>query len=67
MIAQTKTIWMHMKKFATISPLEALKKYGCMRLAARIYDLKERGCLITRQIVVNHKTKKRYAEYSLKG
>ena len=26
-----------------ITPLEALEKYGIMRLGARIYDLRERG------------------------
>jgi hypothetical protein len=28
---------------ATLSPLEALKDFGCMRLGARIYDLRCKG------------------------
>lgn len=33
----------HMQKHKTIDPITAMKKYGCMRLAARIFDLRAKG------------------------
>lgn len=36
-------IIMYMKDHGSITPLDALREFGCMRLAARIADLKERG------------------------
>ena len=43
MEAQNAQILHHLKKGLEISPLAALHKYQCMRLAARIYDLKKLG------------------------
>lgn len=37
----------HLKKHKTITPLEALSKYGCMRLAARIQELRQSHSIIT--------------------
>lgn len=37
------SILRHIQHYGSISPQEALKYYGCMRLGARIYDLKRRG------------------------
>lgn len=39
----------HLKKGLTITSLEALQMFGCMRLASRISDLRKRG----ENIVVN--------------
>ncbi len=36
----------------TITSLEALKMFGCMRLASRICDLRERGMVIQKKKVV---------------
>lgn len=54
----------------SITPLDALREFGCMRLASRISDLKKLGYDITSRI----ETKKnyrgemvRYARYELKG
>lgn len=41
-MTQNKMIIAHMKK-ASITPLEALKKYGCLRLASRICEIKDMG------------------------
>jgi hypothetical protein len=41
--SQTKKIRKHLENGESISPLDALYNYGCFRLAARIYDLKEEG------------------------
>ncbi len=38
---QKQKILDHLKMFKTITPLEAMKEYGCMRLAAVVYKLKE--------------------------
>lgn len=43
---QCDRIYNHMKEFGSINPLEALREYGCMRLAARIKDLRKDGVLI---------------------
>lgn len=40
----------YMERYGSISPLEALSAYGCMRLAARIADLKKDGYFITKRI-----------------
>lgn len=40
---QTQDILNHMKQYGGITPLEALERYGCMRLSARVYDLRQAG------------------------
>ena len=47
-----------------LTPLEALKLFGCMRLPSRIYDLKRRGMNIKKEMIVVS-TGKRVAQYSL--
>ena len=46
-----------------ISPLEALEKYGCFRLAARIAELREDGLNI--ETVQTKQGNKTYATYQL--
>ena len=41
--AQTNEILKYLETGRTITALDALKLFGCQRLAARIYDLKKRG------------------------
>ena len=41
--SQNNRIAEHLHKGLTITSLEALKLFGCMRLASRIHDLRERG------------------------
>ena len=54
-----------LNKGYSITSLEALKMFGCMRLASRICDLRERGMNInTCKIKTN--TGKYVTEYSLK-
>jgi len=48
----------------SITSLEALNRFGCMRLASRICDLKERGMNIGKKIVTLP-NKKRVCEYFL--
>ena len=40
----------HLKSGKNITPIEALNKFGCLRLSARIWDLREKGMsIITEQ------------------
>jgi hypothetical protein len=41
--AQNLQILNYLKTGKTITPLQALQMFGCFRLAARIYDLKNKG------------------------
>lgn len=41
--SQKHYILNHMRKYGFISPLVALREYGCLRLGARIHDLRDDG------------------------
>ena len=62
--AQSKMIAAHLKAGNTITALEALQKFGCFRLAARIADLRKIGM----RIVTSYTDRdgKRWATYRLK-
>lgn len=69
-MTQTDTIYNHLRKHGSITPLEALNLYGIMRTGARIWDLKRMGVQIDRLIethVNQNGETKRYARYYLKG
>ena len=40
---QTEAILAHLKSGKTITPMDALNLYGCMRLGARIFDIRAMG------------------------
>ena len=64
-ISQCTQILDHMKNFGFITPLVALKHYGCMRLSGRSHQLKHRGHNIkSEKIEIDGK---RYAQYSLES
>ncbi len=46
MQTQNDMILRHLRAFGSISPKEALELYGCMRLGARIFELKRQGFAI---------------------
>ena len=48
-----------------ITPIEALRYFGCFRLGARIADLKRDGHPIRTELVNDRNTGKRYASYTL--
>ncbi len=50
-MTQTERIGRHLDVFGSITPAEALQEYGCMRLAARISDLRKTGVPIEREMV----------------
>lgn len=41
--SQTLAIQRHLAKGNTLTPLEALQKFNCLRLGARCWDLKQAG------------------------
>ena len=61
-MSQTTQILRHLKR-GPITPIQALEKYGCFRLAARIHDLRGQGHKITTETV--SKDGKEYAKYRL--
>ena len=54
----------YLKKGKPITPLEALEKFGCWRLSARIYDLRKNYIIETINITNNDKT---YSQYFYRG
>jgi len=62
--SQRQSIFRHLQKGFSITPLEALNKFGCFRLAAVIHTLRKKGHHITTDFVV--KGDKHFASYKLK-
>lgn len=48
-----------------LTPLEALQKFGCLRLGARMWDLRDAGYDIQSRIIKDERTGKHYSEYWL--
>ena len=63
-MSQNNQILNYLKSGKSISPIGALKKFGCFRLGARIFDLKQKGHNI--DTVFKTKNKKTFAEYFMK-
>ena len=60
-MSQTSIILSHIKRYGSITPLTALDRYGCFRLAARISDLRNQGHkIITEPLEINGKRIARY-------
>lgn len=66
-VSQSVQILAYMQSGRSITPLEALNRFGCMRLGARIYDLKRAGYVVVSEMVRDKRTGKKYARYSLAG
>lgn len=60
-MTQLQAIKKHLQRHNSITPLEALRKYGCQRLAARIWQLHEQGFSTVRFMV--SRNGKRFAKY----
>lgn len=68
-MTQTEEVYEYMKNHGSITPLEALRELGIMRLASRISDLKRNGIPLNRKMiaVIAKNGRKCYvAEYSIK-
>ena len=64
MNSQSAEILAHLRAGLSITPLDAFKWFGCMRLGARIYELKARGHDI--YAVFERSGGKRYCRYFLR-
>tara|TARA_Y100000592_G_scaffold19031_1_gene29138 strand:- start:1414 stop:1614 length:201 start_codon:yes stop_codon:yes gene_type:complete len=51
MESQNKLIKKHLEDGHTITAIEALEMFKCFRLASRISDLKQAGCVIDSQFI----------------
>ena len=60
---QTDEIKEYLKMGKSLTPIEALERFGCFRLAARVSDLKREGEKIMTDIVYDKG--KRYASYRM--
>lgn len=50
-VSQSRKILRDLKRGRTVTALDALRRYGCLRLSGRIYDLKREGHPITKTMV----------------
>ncbi len=64
MNSQTQSILQYMTQGHSITPIDALNRFGCFRLGARMYDIKKLGYEVE-TIMISHNGKK-YACYQLK-
>lgn len=60
-MTQQDQVLNHINTYGSITPLEALTRYGIMRLAARVKDLKDAGVNIYTEMKVHDG--RRYASY----
>lgn len=61
---QNRQIFEWLKNGNRVNQLMSYEQFGCTRLAARIYDLKQMGHTIGKYTIVTP-NKKQYAEYYL--
>lgn len=63
MTSQSQSILDYLKAGNSLTPLEALRLFGCMRLGARIWDLSKQGYKIKSELQKDNG--KHFAKYSL--
>jgi hypothetical protein len=63
MKTQKEQIKKYLLSRKTITPIQALNKFGCCRLAAIIYKLKDEGLKIATEM--EYQGKKQFAKYRL--
>ena len=64
-MTQNDMIKAHLQSGKSITPLDALREYGCFRLAARISDLRAEGLDIKTDTIQHNG--KAYASYRIIG
>ena len=62
-MSQNTEILSHLQSGQTLTPLEALQLFGCFRLAARIYNLRDDGHDVSVELV--NVRGKQVAKYSM--
>ena len=68
-MTQTQRILKHLETVGSITPREALDLFSCMRLGARIWELRRAGYLITKTMETRKNRngeRVSYARYTLK-
>ena len=60
-MSQTSQILKHLKSGKKLTAIQALEKFGCFRLAARIGEIKEIGVDVKKHTI--EKNGKRFAQY----
>ena len=67
--SQNQKILKYMKGHGQITPMDALKQFGCMRLAARVKDLRNKGYNIESATITNIREGKKvsYSCYYLRN
>ena len=63
-MTQNAQILAHLKAGKRITPLDALREFGCFRLGARVFELKAEGHNILKEMIETD-SGKRVAEYRL--
>jgi len=63
--SQRDLILKHMTDRGPITPIDALHLYGCLRLAARIFELRRDGHKIAMETVTSPSSKVHWARYWL--
>ena len=64
-MTQKDTIINHINQYGSITPLEALTRYGIMRLASRVSELRSEGIDIVSDLKMHDG--RRYASYRKAG
>ena len=62
-MSQEQDILYHLHNIGGLTPIDALERYGCFRLGARINDLRSQGHHI--QTIMVEQNNKRFAKYEL--
>ncbi len=68
--SQREEIARYLRTGKSLTALEALNRFGCMRLGARIYELKQQGVTILKymtEVGRGEKAKRVAAYYQLRG
>lgn len=67
-ITQRMRVLRYLREVGPITPLDAIREFGIMRLAARIWELRKEGYKIVKQMVTSKNRwneEVRFARYSL--
>jgi len=64
-MSQIDSIRAHLLRGKPITPIQALNLFGCFRLAAVIFKIREEGYTVETQMV--HRNGKKWASYTLTG
>ena len=61
-ITQNQMVLMALQEGKSITPMYAWRRFGCFRLGARIYDLKQKGYKIASRMVETSRGSKKYVK-----